>query len=107
MRRKIGGAVSDTKPEITEAIVVYEPEVRLGSLPITGPADLVKRGTEVAKALADVIDTQKLYVVIQQRKYVKAEGWMTLGAMMGVVPIEDYCRRLPDNEGYEAKINLI
>lgn len=89
------------------AIVLAEPEVRLGSLPIQSPTDLVRRGTELAKALADVIEQQQLFVVIQKRKYVKVEGWLTLGAMLGVVPVEDYCRRLPDNEGFEAKIDLI
>jgi hypothetical protein len=76
-------------------------------LPIQSPRDLVARGTELAKALADVIEQQQLFVVISQRKYVKVEGWLTLGAMLGVVPVEDYLRRLPENEGFEAKINLI
>ena len=89
------------------AIVPVEPEVRLGSLAVQDPKDLVRRGTELATALADIIEQKQLFVVIQKRKYVKAEGWLTLGAMLGVVPIEEYCRRLPDSKGFEAKINLI
>lgn len=94
-------------PVVDGQIVLAEPEVRLGSLPIQSPRDLVARGTELAKALADVIEQQQLYVVIQNRKYVRVEGWLTLGAMLGVVPVEEYLHRLPENEGFEAKINLI
>jgi hypothetical protein len=96
-----------TTPVVDGQIVVAEPDVRLGSLPIQSAKDLVERGTELAKALADVIEQQKLFVVISQRKYVKVEGWLTLGAMLGVVPVEEYLHRLPENEGFEAKINLI
>lgn len=91
----------------TEIIPAPEPEVRLGSLAIWNPKELVGRATELASVLADVIIQQNLFVVIQKRKYVKAEGWLTLGALLGVVPIEDYCRPLPDGKGFEAKINLI
>lgn len=94
-------------PMESQIVPLPEPEVRLGSLAVRSPRELVAQATELANVLAEVITTQQLFVVIQKRKYVKAEGWLTLGAMLGVVPIEDYCRRLPDGKGFEAKINLI
>ncbi len=99
--------------EQNEAIVPMEPEVRLGSLGISDPTQLVKRASELATALAEIINKQELYSIITNKKtgkklkYVKCEGWTTMGAMLGVVPIEDYCRPLPEGRGFEAKINLI
>lgn len=103
--------------EDSEAIVVVhpEPDVRLGSIGIENPADLVRHGAEVANALAEVINKQVLYVVIgngaSRNKYVKVEGWLTLGAMLGVIPVEDYCNRMLTPEGtlhgFEAKVNLL
>jgi hypothetical protein len=97
-----------------EAIIVApEPEVRLGSLAISNPDELVRRGAELATALAEIIHKQELFSIIrnkkggQPKKYVKCEGWTTMGAMLGVVPVEDYCRRLENAKGFEAKVNLI
>jgi hypothetical protein len=42
----------------------------------------------MAKALAEVIRHQHLALTIQGRKYVKVEGWTTLGIMLGVVARE-------------------
>jgi hypothetical protein len=100
--------------KVQEAIIVApEPEVRLGSLAISNPDELVRRGAELATALADIINKQELFSIIknkktgERRKYVKCEGWTTMGAMLGVVPVEDYCRRLDNAKGFEAKVNLI
>lgn len=88
-------------------------EVRLGSLAISNPTELVRRASELATALAEIINKQELYSIIKDKrtgkakKYVRCEGWTTAGAMIGVVPMEDYCRRLPDNKGFEAKVNII
>jgi hypothetical protein len=98
------------------AIIPLPPpaEIRLGSLSIHDPKEMIARAAELAKALAEIIHSVKdsdgkptLYVIIQNRKYVKVEGWTTLGAMMGVVPVEEYCDPLPDNSGYKAKVKLI
>src|SRR5712691_1414281 len=104
--------MSQDAPKVEEAIVPL-PEVRLGMLSMN-PKELVKRATELATALADIIHAQKdadgkptLYVIIKNKKYVKCEGWVTLGAMVGVVPIEESCEALPDGHGYKAKIKLI
>lgn len=101
----------ERKPK--EAIIVApEPDVRLGSLAIQNPEELVRQAASLATALAEIINQQKLYSIIRNKrgeanKYVKCEGWTTMGAMLGVVPVEDYCRPLPNGNGFEAKINLI
>src|SRR5713226_4281313 len=100
-------------PSSVEIVPVQsEPEVRLGSLAVRDDDDLVARATMLANKLAEVINNQGLFVIIknkrgQKQKYVKAEGWLTLGAMMGIVPIEEYCHKLADGKGFEAKIRLI
>lgn len=71
-----------------KALVVQDENVQLGSLQIAGPAQIIQRGTEVAKALADIVNKQHLFSDISGKKYVRVEGWSTLGAMLGVLPRE-------------------
>lgn len=82
-------------------------EIRLGSLAIADPKEMIHRAAQLADALAEIINQQKLYVVIKNKKYVMAEGWTTMGAMVGVTPIEESCEPLPDGKGYHAKVKLI
>lgn len=62
--------------------------VSLGTLQAASAVALVQGAREMADALADVIERQRLAVAIQGRRYVKVEGWTTLGIMLGVVPRE-------------------
>lgn len=98
--------------KIIEATAIVPSQMQLGSLPIRNPKDLVAKATEMADALAGIITQQNLFKNINGRKYVMVEGWTTLGAMMGVVPVEEYCHALPLDEsgmvtGFEAKVKLI
>lgn len=81
----------------------------------TEPTEVIERATKIANALKTVVDTQKLYSLIPgrqkepsgqwvtvNRKYVRVEGWTTLGAMLGVFPVEVWCRKLED--GWEARV---
>jgi hypothetical protein len=96
----------ERKPkEIAE--IAPAPTVRLGSVPITNPGEMVAKATEYANVLADIIIKQELFKVIQNKRYVLCEGWTTLGAMLGVVPVEESCEALPDGHGYVAKVSLI
>ena len=80
--------------------------VRLGAIEATSPNDVVIRATGMAKTLADIITSRKLYTTINGKKYVQVEGWSTLGAMMGVQPreVEVYER---ENGDFEATVELI
>lgn len=69
-------------------IPVAQVAVSLGTLQAASPRALVDGAREMANALADVIEHQKLATAIQGRRYVKVEGWTTLSIMLGVVPRE-------------------
>jgi hypothetical protein len=72
----------------TAVQLVPEVHVNLGVLQADNPDGLVRSATAVAKALADVIEKQKLYSQIQGKRFVRCEGWTTLAAMLGVTPHE-------------------
>lgn len=68
--------------------ITVEPEIRLGTLAVKSPAAMVERAAEIATALGKVVEDRKLYTVISGKKFVRVEGWSTLGAMLGVIPRE-------------------
>lgn len=72
----------------TAIMPVAQAVVSLGTLQAASAVALVQGAREMANALADVIERQKLATVIQGRKHVNVEGWTTLGIMLGVVPRE-------------------
>lgn len=80
--------------------------VLLGTVATSGPAEIVAQATDVATALADVINKRGLYKEIQGRKYVLVEGWSTLGGMIGILPREVSVNRLADGS-FEAVVELI
>lgn len=90
------------------AIITVEPEVRLGSLTVLHPVDMIARASEIATALAKVIKDRKLSRVISGREYVYVDGWSTMGAMIGILPREvpDATREL-ENGDYTAAVELI
>jgi hypothetical protein len=70
------------------------------------PKEMVEYATEVANTLKDVIEKQGLIANIQGNNYVMAEGWSTLGTMIGIMPNEKEVRRLEDGS-YEAIVELL
>lgn len=76
------------------------------SLFLLGPERTVTYATEVAGFLNSVILKQNLFVELSGRKYVKIEGWTTLGTMLGVLPQEEWTKELEDGS-YEAKVQLV
>jgi hypothetical protein len=59
---------------------------------------------DVATALVDVIDKRRLFVRISGRKHITAEGWTTLGAMLGVVPVVTGTRLNETGDGIVATV---
>lgn len=84
---------------------VAQVAVSLGTLQAASASALVQGAREMAEALADVIERQRLTVGIQGRKYVKVEGWTTLGVMLGVVPRE--VGTVESNGIYTATVELV
>src|SRR4051794_4868088 len=67
----------------------------------------IKKATKVANELAKLINKQKLFAVIQGRKFVTVEGWNTLGAMMGVFPEVVRTERIPgDDTTFLAEVRI-
>lgn len=69
------------------------------------PRLMVNQVTEMANVLKDVIEQQKMFQQIGPNKYVTAEGWATLGTMLGILPVEKSVAKTEN--GYEAYINLV
>ena len=66
------------------------------------PADLVKKATEMATVLSDLINKQELFKQIGPKKHVLVEGWTTLGAMTSVFAHVEWSRAVED--GWEARV---
>jgi len=79
--------------------------VSLGTVQARGPAGVIEEASTIAKQLANIVNSRKLYSTISGRKYVKVEGWTTLGAMLGVLPREVETHRI-DN-GWQSTVELI
>ena len=48
-------------------LIPQEPQISLGQLTFDNPTDMIEQAQKVATALKDVIDTQKLFVIINKR----------------------------------------
>lgn len=66
------------------------------------PLEVVERASRVADSLKGVLSRQGLTQNIQGKAYVKVEGWVTLGSMLGVVPVCTWTR--PVERGWEARV---
>jgi hypothetical protein len=96
--------------EIVEGEIVHVPgnRVQLGMIEMP-PEDVVKRGAEIATVLKDIILRQGLYTMVRGKAHVHAEGWATLGAMIGVLPKErpELTHHDAGLDGWEAYVDLI
>jgi len=91
--------------QIVKSIPAEAGSVALGTLQATSPAALILSASEMARELAAVIDKQKLYTVIQGKKFVGVEGWTTLATMLGVTAREV---NTTESEGvYVAVVELV
>lgn len=77
----------------------------------TNPADFVKKSQEYAKALVEVVESQKLFALIQDKKYVTFEGWQYLGSMLptAITPQTQWVNEVKDEAtgevlGYKARV---
>ncbi len=76
-----------------------------GDLQSLSPMQLVETGTQIADALAPIVEKQKLYTMVGKGKHVNVEGWTTMGAMLGITPRERDVKYI-DGE-YEAYVELV
>jgi hypothetical protein len=92
-------------------MVTEEPEPRELALrtPVTlfgtnDPDAALERMAAIAKTLVDVIDSRKLFATIYGRKHITAEGWTTLGGMLGIVPVVVWTRPNETGDGFVARV---
>ena len=67
----------------------------------------LKQASEIAEDLKDIIENQGLALEINQKKYVLAEGWNTLGSILGVYPDTEWVRPVEftrAKRAYEARV---
>lgn len=75
--------------------------------PIT-PKQEIAYASEIARELNTIIDKQKLYSYISNKKYVAVEGWTTLAALRGCTPRETSNAIDPNRDGvYIATVELV
>jgi len=86
--------------------IVQAETVRLGTLQVQGPHEVVSQASIIAGELANVINSQKLYSNISGKKYVRVEGWNTLGAMLGILPREVSVTETESGD-FEAVVELV
>lgn len=101
-------SIVESLNEKTGELMTVEPVVQSLVFGTQEPSGIIAKATDVANQLAHIVEKAKLYVMIKDKKYVKAEGWTTMAAMLAVFPALDYCRKL-EREGelaYEARIIL-
>jgi hypothetical protein len=62
------------------------------------PVRVLEEAQRVAEALKPVLVARKMTQQIGDKEHVRVEGWQTLGAMLGVVPVVVWSRPIPDTQ---------
>lgn len=79
--------------------------VELGMLKAHEPRGMIQSASDMANALADVIEQKGLASNIKGKHYVRVEGWTTLLAMLGIVAREVDITE--DNGTFTATVELV
>jgi hypothetical protein len=95
-------AIDGTAEDVGTDLVQTNPAPAPGLFGTTDPVQVVEEASRVADALKQVLKCQGLTTRIQGRDHVRVEGWTTLGAMLGVVPVVVWTR--PTEKGWEARV---
>lgn len=92
----------DLPPERAPIVV----EARGLAVPTT-PDAMIGLATQMATALKDIVERQRLYAVIQGKKYPQVEAWATIGRMDNVVAREADRPVRHEDGSFEAFVELI
>ena len=85
-------------------LVPYEPAPLPTLFGTSDPRRALEKMSEVATVLVEVIKDRKLFARISGHEHITAEGWTTLGGMLGVVPVVVWTRPNETNDGYLARV---
>jgi hypothetical protein len=84
---------------------VYEPAPAPLTLFGTNDPDIaLKRMSEIAERLIDVVRDRKLVARIQGKEYLTAEAWQVVGGMVGVLPVVVWTKPNETGDGYVARV---
>ena len=92
-----------------DAIVVRREEVAISALG-TAPNEVIGNAVTIANSLAQIVERAKLATNISGKRYVMAEGWTTLGAMLSVFPQVEWTKRVELSNGayaWESRVQLV
>lgn len=93
--------------EVPERGLVVQPGQSLVTVVrADGPRDMIAMAADMATALKDIMERQRLYAVIQGKKFPQVEAWMVIARMDNVVAKEKSVHR-NDDGSYEAETDLI
>lgn len=75
------------------------------------PVEIIQKAAEYATALVQVVDSRKLFTMIQGRKHVRIEGWTLLGSMLGAFSVVEWVKPLGPTvdgltPGFEARVQV-
>jgi hypothetical protein len=106
MSTEIEGEVRELHEE--RAVVLAQPGQALVSRDRpTGPAEMVAVASQLATILKDIVDRQKLFATISNKRYPTVEAWMTIARMDNVVAREAQPPLRHDDGSYEGFAELI
>ena len=91
--------------QATAIMPITQAVVSLGTLQAASAVALVQGAREMAGALADVIERQRLSTLINGKIHVNVEGWTTLAVMLGVVARE--VQTVEKDGVYTAVVELV
>ena len=69
------------------------------------PAQIVERAFKIAVALAEIIRAGNMYCVISGEEFVKVDGWIAMGSLLGLNPFVTEVKALPDGS-FEAAVEI-
>ena len=90
--------------EVVDAEFEDEAGTALTLFQTSDPRLALARMSDLATVLVDVVRDRRLSVRISGRDFLTSEAWTTLGAMVGIVPVVAWTRRLEDGSGWEARV---
>lgn len=82
----------------------------LTTLPEPTAREVITIATEWARELMRIVEQQKMFLIITDKKYLYVEAWQTIGAFSGACAVTDWVHPMVDGDnciGYEAKVDLI
>jgi hypothetical protein len=93
--------VVDVKPGELVAYEAPPPPTLFGT---NDPDTALKRMSEIAERLIDVVRDRKLVARIQGKDYLTAEAWQVVGGMVGVLPVVVWTKPNETGDGYIARV---